>query len=139
MVDVARDVYKGFNEDELKKMSLEEFAKICSSRARRSIARAMKGLNIEYADFISQVRKLKEKNHKKIKMGIKTHCREAVIIPEWLGLKFLVYNGKEWKPVDITIEKLGHMLGEFSYSTWFNKHSGPGVGATRGSKFISVK
>ena len=136
---IAKDVFRGLNEEQLKKMPLEEFAALCKSRARRAILRALKGLNIEYAQLIEKVRKLKEKNSPKLKKGIKTHCREAVIIPEWLGLKFLVYNGKEWKPVEITIEKLGHRLGEFSYSTIFVKHSGPGVGATRGSKFVSVK
>ncbi|MEM4295921.1 MAG: ribosomal protein S19 family protein, partial [Candidatus Anstonellales archaeon] len=70
---------------------------------------------------------------------IKTHCREAVIIPEWLGLRFLVYNGKEWKPVDITIDKLGHRLGEYSYTVKFESHSSPGIGATRGSKFVAAK
>lgn len=136
---IAKDVYRGYDEETLKKMPLEEFAQLCKARARRAILRALKGLNIEYAQLIEKVRKLKEKNSPKLTKGIKTHCREAVIIPEWLGLKFLVYNGKEWKPVEITIEKLGHRLGEFSYSTTFVKHSGPGVGATRGSKFVSVK
>ena len=139
MVEIARDVYRGLKEEELKKLSLEEFAKLCKSRARRAIIRAIKGLNVEYAKLIERVRELKKKNSPKLKKGIKTHCREAVIIPEWLGLKFLVYNGKEWKAVDITIDKLGHRLGEFSHTTSFTKHSGPGVGATRGTKFISVK
>ncbi len=136
---IAKDVFKGLKEDDLKNMALEDFAKLVKSRARRAIYRALKGLNLEYAQLIEKVRKLKKKNPKKLEKGIKTHCREAVIIPEWLGLKFLVYNGKEWKPVEITIEKLGHRLGEYSYTTTFNKHSGPGVGATRGSKFVSVK
>ncbi len=136
---IAKDVYKGLKEEELVKMSLEEFAKLCKARPRRAIERALKGLNIRYMELIEKVRKLKEKNHKKLKTGIKTHNRDAVIIPEWLGLKFLVFNGKEWVPVEITIDKLGHRLGEFSHSTKFTKHSGPGVGATRGSKFISVK
>jgi small subunit ribosomal protein S19 len=54
-------------------------------------------------------------------------------------MNFKIYNGKEWKDVEITVEKLGHRLGEYSYTTFFSKHSGPGIGATRGSKFISVK
>ena len=97
---IAKDVYRGLSEEELKKLSLEEFAKLCKSRARRAIMRAIKGINLEYAQLIEKVRKLKEKNHPKLKKGIKTHCREAVIIPEWLGLKFLVYNGRngnQWR------------------------------------------
>ncbi len=139
MVNVSKDVFRGLREEELRNMPLEEFMKLVKARPRRAIKRALDGLNIEYMHLIENVRKLKKKNHKKLKSGIKTHCREAVIIPEWLGLKFLVYNGKEWKPVEITVDKLGHRLGEYSYSTTFTHHSGPGVGATRGSKFISVK
>ena len=138
-MEIVKDVYKGFKEEELKKMSLEEFAKICKARSRRAILRALSGENFRFMELIEKVRKLKEKNHPKLKKGIKTHLRDAVIIPEWLGLKFLVHNGKEWKPVEITLEKLGHRLGEYSHTTTFTKHSGPGVGATRGSKFISVK
>ena len=139
MVEIAKDVYKGLKEEEITKMSLEEFANLCKARPRRAILRALSGENIKFMQLIEKVRILKKKNHSKIKKGIKTHVRDAVIIPEWLGLKFLVHNGKEWKPVEITLEKLGHRLGEFSHTTIFTKHSGPGVGATRGSKFISVK
>ncbi len=139
MVEIIKDVYKGLKEKDLENMSLEEFAKLCKARARRAIKRALSGENMRYMAFIEKVRKLKEKNSPKLKKGIKTHERDAVIIPEWLGLKFLVFNGKEWKPVEITLEKLGHRLGEYSHTTTFTKHSGPGVGATRGSKFISVK
>ena len=138
-MEIIKDVFKGKKEEELKQMSLEEFAKLCKARERRAILRALSGDNYKYMELIQKVRKLKEKNHPKIKKGIKTHVRDAVIIPEWLGLVFLVHNGKEWKPVEITLERLGHRLGEYSHTTTFTKHSGPGVGATRGSRFISVK
>ncbi len=138
-MEIIKDVFKGKKEEELKQMSLEEFAKLCKARERRAILRALSGENYKYMELIQKVRKLKEKNHPKIKKGIKTHVRDAVIIPEWLGLVFLVHNGKEWKPVEITLERLGHRLGEYSHTTTFTKHSGPGVGATRGSRFISVK
>ncbi|MEM3372936.1 MAG: 30S ribosomal protein S19 [Candidatus Anstonellales archaeon] len=127
--------FKGYTEEELKNMPLEKFAKIVNARARRSILR----LRPESAFFklINKVRKLKAE--KKLDKPIKTHAREAVCIPEWLGLKFLVYNGKEWKEVQVTLEKLGRRLGEYSFTTKEVKHSGPGVGATRGSKFIPLK
>lgn len=133
------DRFRGYTEEELKKMPLEEFAELVKARPRRAILRALKGLNIKYWNLIEKVRKLKEKSSPKLKKGIKTHLRDAVIIPEWLGLKFLVYNGKEWVPVHITMDKLGWRLGDFSYSVKFTSHSGPGIGATRGSKFLSLK
>jgi small subunit ribosomal protein S19 len=120
----------------LKAMPIEEFAKMAKSRGRRAILRALKGMNIEYMQLIDKIRAMKKKG---VSKPVRTHCREAVIIPEWLGMGFKVYNGREWKDVDITVEKLGHRLGEYSYTTIFGKHSGPGIGATRGSKFISVK
>jgi small subunit ribosomal protein S19 len=50
-----------------------------------------------------------------------------------------VHNGKEFKRVDITADRVGKRLGEFSHSTGRVLHSGPGVGATRGSKFVPLK
>lgn len=130
--------FYGNNEDELKKMSIEEFAKIVRSRTRRALVRLVeKNNNPEYRKLIEKVRKLKQEN--KLNKPVRTHVRDAVIIPEWLGLKFSVHNGKEWNDVEITIDKLGHRLGEYSYTTKAVKHSGAGVGATRGSKFVPLK
>ena len=62
-----------------------------------------------------------------------------MIIPSWIGLKFAVHNGKEFMPILITANMLGHRLGEYSYSTKPVRHSAPGIRATRGSKFLAVK
>jgi small subunit ribosomal protein S19 len=138
MVEIAKDVYRGKKEEELKNASLEEVAKLFKARARRAVLRMLAGKNVKYANLVKRVRK-KIKSGEAFKKPIKTHVREAVIIPEWLGLKFLVYNGKEWKPVDITIDKIGHRLGEYNYTVKFESHSSPGIGATRGSKFVAAK
>ncbi|KAI0884663.1 ribosomal protein S19/S15, partial [Annulohypoxylon maeteangense] len=45
---------------------------------------------------------------------IKTQARAATILPSFVGLKFQVYNGKEYTDVEITEEMVGHKLGEFS-------------------------
>jgi small subunit ribosomal protein S19 len=50
-----------------------------------------------------------------------------------------VHNGKEYVPVEITAEKLGHRLGEFALTRKQVKHSAPGFGATRSSKYIPLK
>lgn len=138
MFEYNPSLRKGYNEN-ITSLNLEQTLKILKSRARRALKRALEGKNLEYRKLLLKVRKLKQKNSPKLKEGIKTHCREAVIVPEWLGLKFLVYNGKEWKPVEITLDKIGHRLGEFSFPTKFEKHANPGIGATRGSKFMSLK
>ena len=69
----------------------------------------------------------------------KTHERDMIILPEMVDVKLGVYNGKEYKPVEITPEKIGHRLGEFVMTRGRVLHSAPGVGATRGSKHIPLK
>jgi len=55
---------------------------------------------------------------------IKTWSRNCTIIPDMVGFIFGVHNGKEFIPVNITEEMVGHKLGEFSHTTKFVKHGG---------------
>ncbi len=131
---MKKDVWKGVDEEQISSMSLDEFLKFVPSRNRRTLLRLK--FNPKLKQFYEAVREVKKKNPKKV---IKTHLREAVIVPEWFGLSFGVHNGKEFKRVDITIHRIGRRLGDFSHSTGRVLHSGPGVGATRGSKFVPLK
>jgi len=70
---------------------------------------------------------------------IKTHMRDAVILPQWIGKTFGIHNGKEFKQIKISLEMVGQRLGVFAHTTGRVAHSGPGVGATRGSKFMPLK
>lgn len=54
---------------------------------------------------------------------IKTWSRRSTIIPDFVGLTFLVHNGKAFLPVFVTENMVGHKLGEFSPSRIFRKHS----------------
>lgn len=70
-----------------------------------------------------------EKKIKKLKeIGkdepIKTWSRSSSITPEMIGLTFLVHNGKEFLPVRIRDEMVGHRLGEFSPTKKFQRHGG---------------
>ncbi|BFZ62300.1 mitochondrial ribosomal small subunit component [Saitoella coloradoensis] len=49
----------------------------------------------------------------KNKTPIRTQQRSCQILPSFVGLKFLVHNGMNYMPVDITDEMVGHKLGEF--------------------------
>ena len=120
-------LYRGKNEEELKKMSINEFSQILPSRIRRKINR---GFTEEEKHLIEKVKK---------KNNVKTHCRDMIILPEMMGKTIIVYSGKTWDKVTITIEMLGHRLGEFSLSRKKVAHSAPGVGATRSSASASVK
>lgn len=124
--------FKGKTVEELQGMSTQEFAKLLNSRQRRSILRR----GIRYKELLSKVEKAKAKGATK---PIRTHVREAVILPSWIGLRFAVFNGKEFKEIEIKPEMLGHVLGEYSFTTKRVLHSAPGIKATRGSKFLSVK
>lgn len=55
---------------------------------------------------------------------IKTWSRSQVIMPEMIGFTFGVHNGKEFIPVYITEDMVGHYLGEFSSTTKFSRHGG---------------
>jgi len=127
--------YRGLGKEELEALPQEKYLPLLTSRARRAVRRAA-GKSLSAKKLFRRVMKLKKSSPGKV---IRTHVREAVIVPEWLGLTFAVYNGKEWKNVTITIDKIGYRLGDFSHTTGRVLHSGPGVGATRGSKFIPLK
>ncbi len=131
---VKKELFRGMEENQAKDMSVEEFLPLLTSRERRTMKRVNQ--NPRLKKLIETVRQIKKENPKKV---IKTHIREAVVLPEWIGLTFGVYNGKEFKNVEITVKHLGKRLGEFAHSTGRVMHSGPGVGATRGSKFVPLK
>lgn len=120
--------YKGKTLEELKDVSIIEFAEMTTSRSRRTLKR---GLTEAQKIFLERL--------KKAQKPLKTHCRDLVIVPEMLEKKILVFNGKEWVPVEINVEMLGKRLGEFSLSRKRVAHSSPGIGATRSSKHLSVR
>ena len=62
---------------------------------------------------------------------IQTYSRRSTIIPEMVGLTIDVHNGKEFKPVLLEEDKVGHKLGEFAATTKFRGHGGKNAkGAT---------
>ncbi|MDD5022841.1 MAG: ribosomal protein S19 family protein [Candidatus ainarchaeum sp.] len=132
---MRKEMYKGYDEEQLSKITNEEFMKLVTSRERRTLNNLKR--NPELKKLMNKIKKV-IKEGKKDKM-IKTHLREAVIVPEWMGLTFGVYNGKEFRKVVITMKHVGKRLGDFAHTTGPVKHSGPGVGATRGSKFVPLK
>ncbi|GAA5822974.1 hypothetical protein JCM3770_002485 [Rhodotorula araucariae] len=45
---------------------------------------------------------------------IRTASRACTILPNFIGMRFLVHNGKQYVPLHITPEMVGHKLGEFA-------------------------
>ncbi|MEM0106917.1 MAG: ribosomal protein S19 family protein [Candidatus Micrarchaeaceae archaeon] len=126
---VERIVFKGLTGEQVSKLDHTAFIKLIDSRARRAIKRN----SYKYKALCEKAKKIGTKK------PIKTHVREAVILPEWIGMKFMVHNGKEFMPVNITPAMVGFRLGDFAPTTKKVQHSAPGIKATRGSKFLSVK
>lgn len=58
------------------------------------------------------------------KTVIKTWSRSSEIAPEMVGFTFGVHNGKDFIPVTIREEMVGHRLGEFAPTRKFTKHGG---------------
>ncbi|MCI4338761.1 MAG: 30S ribosomal protein S19 [Thermoplasmata archaeon] len=122
--------FRGLSLPQLQAMSLEEFAKVASSRARRSIRR---GFNIETSIFFERMQSTPATK------VVRTHVRDALVLPAHVGRHVAIHNGKEFKEIEVRPEMVGHYYGEFSLTRRFEKHSGPGVGATRSSKFMPLK
>ncbi len=122
--------YRGKSVEELLKMPLDELINLLPSRARRTLKR---GLTREQDKLVKDVKKAEDGEI------IKTHCRNMIILPSFIGKTIGVYNGKEFQPVRIQPEMVGHYLGEFALTRKRVKHSGPGVGATRSSKYMPLK
>lgn len=118
--------YRGKTLDELKAMDLKQFSQLLPSRQRKSVLKGLSDVN--------------KKLLKDLKTGeVKTHNREIVIIPDMVGRTVKVYNGKEFVPVMIITEMLGHYLGEFALTRKKVVHHAPGIGATKSSAALSVK
>ncbi len=133
---MAREfTYKGNTIDELQEMSLEEFSELLPARERRIIQR---GFPPRQKKFLERVREVKEKENPKEEFA-RTHCRDMIILPEMVGLRIGVYNGKRFVPVEVEPEMVGHRLGEFATTRKKVEHSTPGIGATRSSLYIPLK
>lgn len=121
--------FRGKTLEDLKKLSIDEFSKLITSRERRTIKRG----------FTDQEKKLMEKVRKNPGKFHKTHVRNMIILPEMVGVRFGVFTGKEWFQLTVEPHMVGHRIGEFSIPVKRVKHSAPGIGASRGSKHIAVK
>ncbi len=122
--------YRGYTLPQLQAMSIHELLPLLPARARRSLKR---GFNEEQQRFIERITKADGKRL------IKTHRRDIIVLPSFVGKKIGVHNGKEFVEIEVKPEMIGHYLGEFALTRKPVKHSGPGVGATRSSKYMPLK
>ncbi len=114
--------FKGKKLEELKSMSEEELLKILNARARRSLKRGLTEQQKKLMEKVELSNKLIAQGKEQIR--IKTHSRDAIIVPSMIGLKIEVHNGKVFEPVLIKPEMVGHYLGEFSLTRKRVVHGG---------------
>ena len=85
------------------------------------MARSLKKGPVADEHLLKKVDKLNESNKKEV---IKTYSRRSTIFPSFVGHTFAVHNGKDFIPVYVTEEMVGHKLGEFALTRKFGGHAG---------------
>ncbi len=85
------------------------------------MARSLKKGPYVFDRLLNKVRELNKANKKEV---IKTWSRRSTIYPDFIGHTIAVHNGKEFIPVYITEDMVGHKLGEFAATRKFTGHAG---------------
>ena len=130
---VKQFTYRGLSQKELESLSLDKLLELFPARARRSLTR---GINDGKRKLIEEMKAAKEGT---LKNPINTHLRDVLILPTMVGVTVNVFSGKEFRPVTITTEMIGHYLGEYVITNKRVNHGAPGVGASRSSLYVPLK
>ena len=83
------------------------------------MARSIKKGPYVFERLLKKVQKLNETGKKE---AIKTWSRRSTIYPDFIGHTFNVHNGKDFIPVYVTEDMVGHKLGEFALTRKFGGH-----------------
>ena len=130
---VKQFTYRGLSQKELENLPLDKLLELFPARARRSLTR---GINDGKRKLIEEMKSAKEGT---LKNPINTHLRDVLILPTMVGVTVNVFSGKEFRPVTITTEMIGHYLGEYVITNKRVNHGAPGVGASRSSLYVPLK
>jgi small subunit ribosomal protein S19 len=84
------------------------------------MARSLRKGPYVYYKLQRKVDALNDSGKKKV---IKTWSRSSMITPEFVGHTFAVHNGKQFIPVYVTENMVGHRLGEFAPTRTFRSHA----------------
>ncbi|CAI2383002.1 unnamed protein product [Moneuplotes crassus] len=131
-----KQMYRGIEINDLIEMKLPNVVKLLGSRQRRRYAR---GMQKKYDTLLKKVQKsiINCPEGEKPK-GVKTHLRNAIVLPQMVGGLIEVYRGNSFVPVEIKCDMIGCYLGEFAMTYKPVTHGKLGVGATKSSKFTST-
>jgi len=128
---VKEFTYHGLSKEELSNIPNEKLLKLFTARIRRSLTRGTMS-----DDKKKLMEEMKDKNNKN---PIKTHLRDVIILPYMVGATVHIFSGKEFVPVTITLQMVGHYLGEYVITNKRVNHGAPGVGASRSSLYVPLK
>tara|TARA_B100001123_G_C14355028_1_gene648615 strand:+ start:30 stop:332 length:303 start_codon:yes stop_codon:yes gene_type:complete len=71
----------------------------------------------------SLIKKVENERKNPNKKPIKTWSRKSTILPDFVGISFLIYNGKKFIPITISEDMVGHKFGEFAPTRQFFGHT----------------
>ena len=129
--------FKGYSSEQIKALSIETVLPLLKARQRRSLdKRVAKYMNDDKRKLREEIKLAREG---KLKSSIKTHVRDMIILPDMVDITIAVHNGKEFSPVLIKPEMIGHYLGEYAITNKRVQHGAPGVGASRSSLYVPLK
>lgn len=113
--------YRGKTVDELQTMSITEIAQLLTSSARRKITRGF-----TEAEKIALTKIAK-------KDGVKTHCRDLIVLPFMFNKLIKVSRGNSFDEVRIVPEMIGMRFGELVLTRKKLSHGQAGLGASKGT------
>jgi len=125
--------YRGLSTEDLQSQSLENLFHLLPARARRSLTR---GITDQKRKLLEETKLAKAG---KLTTPIKTHLRDLIILPYMIGVTINIFSGKEFVPVIMKPEMVGHYLGEYVMTNKRVVHGAPGVGASRSSLYVPLK
>jgi small subunit ribosomal protein S19 len=125
--------YRGIGTEELQNLSLEKLFALLPARSRRSLTR---GITDGKRKLLDEIKLAKAG---KLVTPIKTHLRDLIIMPYMAGITIHIFSGKEFMPVAIKPEMIGHYIGEYVMTNKRVIHGAPGVGASRSSLYVPLK
>ena len=129
--------FRGLSLEELSGLKNEQLVELFRARIKRRFNR---GLKHKYQRFIQKLRKAKKNLQPGEKpAAVKTHLRNAIVLPEMVGSVIGVYTGKEFANVEVKFDMIGKYVGEFGLTYKPTTHGKPGIGATKGSNATSLK
>ncbi len=107
--------YRSKTLPELQGMSINELAELFPSRQRRTIKRGFSDIHKKLMD------KIEKKNN------VKTHLRDMIVFPKFVGKTIQIHDGKVFQPLIVTEDMIGHYFGEFVLTRKRATHTSVGV------------